>query len=92
MSKLLLKIILVIDILALIILLVFSQFLIKYDIVSGITTDGFGRELSEAPAILRSTGLVGEWSGLGWYISDSLCAFALLGIAYLLFEVITDRK
>ena len=92
MKKLFLKILLAIDVLAFILYAVCALFLVKYDTVSGITTDGFGRVLTKAPLIFQSQGLMEEWAGLGWFAVDTICSFALIGIAYLLFCAITDRK
>ncbi len=92
MKKIFLKIILGIDVLAYIVYVVCSLFLVRYDTVSGITTDGFGRILTKAPLFFQSTGLMEEWAGLGWFVVDTVCAFVLIGIAYLLFSVITDRN
>ena len=92
MKKFLLKILLAIDVLAIIIYQVCALFLVKYDTVSGVTTDGFGRVLTKAPLIFQSQGLMEEWAGLGWFAIDTICSFVLLIVAYLLFSEITDKK
>ena len=92
MKRLILKTFLVLDIFVFLTLTVFSQFLIRYNTVSGITTDGFGRELKDAPMILKSTGLIDEWAGIIWFLVDTFCAVSLIVIAYLLFQAIIDRK
>jgi hypothetical protein len=92
MEKIFLKILLAIDVLAIIAYQVCALFLVKYDTVLGITTDGFGRVLKKAPLIFRSQGLMEEWAGLGWFAVDMICSFVLFAVAYLLFTSITDRK
>ena len=93
MKKFLLKTLLAIDVLAIIIYQVCALFLVKYDTVSGVTTDGFGRVLVPAPALFSSPYLsIEEWAGLGWFAVDTICSFVLLIVAYLLFSEITDKK
>ena len=92
MKKLFLKILLAIDVLAFIIYAVCSLFLVKYNTVTGITTDGFGRILTKAPLIFYSQGLMEEWAGLGWFAVDTICSFILIYVAYLLFKKITDKN
>lgn len=92
MKRTILKVFLGMDILIFIVYAVCSLFLIKYDTASGITYDGFGRVLTKAPLVLRTTGLVEEWAGLGWYLLDTFCSLILIGIAYLLFTAITKNK
>ena len=91
-KKLLLKILLAIDVLAIIIYEVCSWFLVRYNTVTGVTTDGFGRVLTKAPLIFQSQGLMEEWAGLGWFAVDTISSLVLLYIGYLLFKKITDRK
>ena len=92
-KKLFLKTLLAIDVLAFVVYVVCSDFLVRYNSVTGVMTDGFGRVLVPAPALFRSSYLgVEEWAGLGWSAVDTICSFVLLGIAYLLFKKITDRK
>ena len=82
-----------IDVLAIIIYQGCALFLVKYDTVTGVTTDGFGRVIVPAPALFRSAYLgIKEWAGLGWFALDTICSFVLLAIAYLLFSKITDKK
>ena len=93
MKKTFLKILLAIDVLAIIIYQGCALFLVKYDTVTGVTTDGFGRVIVPAPALFRSAYLgIKEWAGLGWFALDTICSFVLLAIAYLLFSKITDKK
>ena len=92
MKHTILKVFLGMDILIFIVYAVCSLFLIKYDTASGITYDGFGRVLTKAPLILRTTGLTEEWAGFGWYLLDTFCFLVLIGIAYLLFTAITKNK
>lgn len=92
MKRTILKILLGMDVLIFIVYAVCSLFLIKYDTASGITYDGFGRVLTKAPLIFRTTGLVEEWAGLGWYLFDTCCVLVLIGIAYLLFTTIMKNK
>lgn len=92
MKKLLLKILLAIDVLTIIIYEVCATFLVKYNTVSGVTTDGFGRVLTKAPLIFQSQGLMEKWAGLGWFAVDTICVLVLLGVAYLLFSGITEKK
>ena len=86
------KILLAIDVLAIIIYQVCALFLVRYDTVSGVVTDGFGRVLTKAPLLFQSQGLMEKWAGLGWFAVDTICSFALLIVAYLLFHKITDKK
>ena len=92
MKKLLLKILLAIDVLAVIIYQVCALFLVRYDAVSGVTTDGFGRVLTKAPFIFQSQGLMEKWAGLGWFVVDTICSIVLLAVAYSLFKKITDKN
>ena len=92
MKKLLLKCLLVLDILVFLFYAVCSLFLVRYDTVSGVATDGFGRVLKKAPLILQAQGLMEEWAGLGWFVVDTICSLGLIFVAYLLFTTITDRK
>ena len=92
-KKLFLKILLVLDVLAFIIYSVCATMLTKYNSVTGVVTDGFGRVLVPAPALFRSSYLgIEEWAGFGWFIVDTICAIVLIFIAYLLYETITDKK
>ena len=92
MKKALLKILLAIDVLAVIIYQVCALFLVRYDAGSGVTTDGFGRVLTKAPFIFQSLGLMEEWAGLGWFAVDTICSIVLLTVAYSLFKKITDKN
>lgn len=92
MKKIVLKILLGLDVAALIVLIIYSQFLIRVNSDLGIITDGFGRELSRAPVILRMTGVIDDWAGIGWFIVDLVIGIALLTIAYFLFVAATDKK
>ena len=93
MKKLFLKILLAIDVLGLVIYEVCAMFLVHYNSVTGVMTDGFGRVLVPTPALFASSFLgIEEWAGFGWFAVDTICSFVLLGIAYLLFTAITDRK
>ena len=92
-KKFFLKTLLVIDVLAIIIYQVCAIFLVRYDTVSGVMSDGFGRTLVPAPALFRSAYLgIKEWAGIGWFAVDTICSFVLLAVAYLLFSKITDKK
>ena len=53
MKKLLWKILLAIDVLAIAIYAVCSQFLVCYNNVTGVTTDGFGRAFVEPPIFFK---------------------------------------
>ena len=33
-----------------------------------------------------------KWAGLGWFAVDTICVLVLLGVAYLLFSGITEKK
>ena len=92
-KKIFLKILLAIDVLTFIIYLVCAELLVKYNTVTGIVTDGFGRILVPAPALFRSKYLgIEEWAGLGWFAVDTICSFVLIIIAYLLYKGITNKK
>ncbi len=91
-KKLLLKILLAIDVLAIIIGGVCSVIIERYDAVSGFTTDGFGRVLVETPHFVKWYLRIGEWAGLGWHIIDTICFFALLAVADFLYKEITNKK
>lgn len=93
MKKLFLKILFAIDVLVILVYTVCAMFLVHYDSVTGVMTDGFGRVLVPAPALFASDFLgIEEWAGFGWFAVDTICSLVLLGIAYLLFTTITDRK
>ena len=88
MKKLLLKILLAIDVLAIAIYAVCSQFLVRYDAVSGVMTDGFGRTIVEPPIFFKLYLHIGEWVGLGWFIIDTIGFWIAISIAYLLYKKI----
>ncbi len=92
MKKIFCIILLCLDVLTFLVLCILSQFIIKVDAVTGVTTDGFGRILSNTPWILRMAGMH-EWPGVKWFIVDSICGWLLIGIAYILFMTIEgDRE
>lgn len=90
MKKLFCKILLAIDVLAFLLLAIFSQFIKVFDAYTGVMTDGFGRVLSKTPPILRTAGIY-EWAGSGWSAIDTIVAFALILIAVFFCEQITDK-
>lgn len=92
MKKLFLKILFVADVLAILFLVVCSLFFRRYDSVTGVVTDGFGRMLTEAPAFLQSQGLMENWAGFGWSLVDSVCALILIFIAAVLREAIWGKN
>ena len=91
-KKLLLKIILAIEIFAIIIYSVLAHFIVKVDSVSGVMTDGLGRVIVEPPLFFKWYLQLGEWVGLGWFIIDTIGFGVALFIAYALYEKITDKK
>ena len=91
MKKLILKFLLVIDILAFVVYFVCAEFLIRYDTQTGAVRDGFGRMLTDAPAILSVAGLSKEWAGFGWFVVDTSVSFILLYFAYALFKAATKK-
>lgn len=92
MRKVFLKFLLGIDILVFAAYLICAEFLISYNAVTGVMSDGFGRELTEAPAIFSVIGLFKDWAGFGWFVVDTTVSFALICIAYLLFKAIRKIK
>lgn len=92
MKKLLLKILLAIDVLAIAIYAVLSHFLVKVDSVSGVMTDGFGRVISEPPIFFKWYLCIGEWIGLGWWIVDTIGFWAAVIVAITLYNKIKDSK
>ena len=92
MKKLILKILLTLDVLAIIVFEVCSVFLRKYDWDASIVTDGFGRVLKETPKWLRAGVGLEEWAGFGWAVADGLVVLALIGVAYVLREKIWVKK
>ena len=91
MKKLILKILLVVDVLAFVAYFVCAEFLIKYDTRTGVVYDGFGRMLTEAPAVFSAAGLFKEWAGLGWLVVDTAASFILLYLAYVLYKAATKK-
>ncbi len=92
MKKLLLKILLAIDVLAIAIYAVCSQLLVRYDAVSGVMTDGFGRTIVEPPILLKGYLGIGEWVGLGWFIVDNIAFWTAVCVAIILYKKIKDNK
>lgn len=92
MKKLFFKILLAIDVLAIIIYSIFAHLLTKVDYESGVMTDGFGRLIVEPPLFFRWYLQLGEWVGLKWFIVDTIGFWLAIFIAYSLFSAITDKK
>ena len=92
MKTLLFKILLGIDVLAIGIYAVFSQFLVKVDSVTGVMTDGFGRVISEPPFLFKWYLCLGEWVGLGWFIVDMIGFWAAVIVAITLYNKIKNNK
>ena len=92
MKKLLFKILLGIDVLAIVIYAVFSHFLVKVDSVTGVMTDGFGRVISEPPFLFKWYLCLGEWVGLGWFIVDMIGFWAAVIVAITLYNKIKNNK
>ena len=92
MKRLFFKILLAIDILAIVVYTVCSQFLVKINSVSGVMTDGFGRTIVEPPLFFRWYLCIGEWVGLGWFIVDTIGFWISIYIAYLLYQKIKETK
>lgn len=92
MKKFFFKLLLIIDILAFIIYAACATFIARYDTLSGITTDGFGRVLTKAPLFFYSQGIMEKGAGLGWFVVDTICSLSLIAIAYLLFGKITENR
>ena len=89
--KIFLSILLAVDIIAFLILLVNSQFIVGYDHVTGMVTDGFGRTLYPAPPLLQMA-YIYDWPGPQWYAVDWICSVILLYIAGILLHFITKKK
>ena len=81
MKKIVLKILLAIDVLAIIIHTVLAHFITKVDYASGIVTDGFGRVFVEPPLFFRWYLYIGEWVGLWWFIIDTVGFFVAFSVA-----------
>ena len=92
MKKLIFKILLAIDILAIVIYAVCSFFIVRYDAVAGVMTDGFGRAIIEPPLIFRWYLCIGEWVGLGWWIVDMIGFWTAVFFATFLYNKIKDKK
>lgn len=92
MKKIVLKILLGLDAAVIIVLTIYAQFIVHVNSELGIITDGFGREISKAPAILRFTLFIDEWAGISWLIVDAIIYIVLFAIASFLFTKITEKN
>ena len=81
-----------VDILAIVVYAVCSFFIVRYDAVAGVMTDGFGRAIIEPPIFFKLYLHIGEWVGLGWWIVDTVGFLVAISVAYVLYEGITEKK
>lgn len=92
MKRLCLKILFVLDVAAIAIGSVLSMFLTKYDSVTGIVTDGFGRVLIKTPWFLRRYVQAEMWAGIGWFAVDTVCFWVLVAVACIVYARLKDTK
>lgn len=56
---------------------------------NGVSIDGVGRPLLDAPAIIRFLllGVQGRWAGFGWFCVDFIIVWGWIGVTYILISV-----
>lgn len=56
---------------------------------NGVSIDGLGRQLFDAPAVIRFLllGVQGRWAGFGWFCVDFIIVWGWIGVAYILISV-----
>lgn len=86
------KILLAIDVLAIAIYGVCSFLIVRYNAVTGVMTDGFGRVIIEPPVFFEWYLCIGEWVGLGWFIVDMIGFWVAVTVATILYKKIKDNN
>ena len=92
LKNLILKILFGIDVLIIVIGGVCSSLIVKYDVATGIASDGFGRTITEAPLYFRIPGVFDKWAGIGWLLFDTICGWILIWFAYILYKAFSNKK
>lgn len=72
-------------------LVVKTQMTVSVDPVTGLQYDGFGRELFPAPYLMRRMGMH-DWTGLFWFIIDSIVGWFLAILDYIMITSLPSTK
>ena len=89
--KIVFRILLVVDALALIGFVALSQFGTAYNTATGVLSDGLGRALLDTPAFLRFLGIE-RYVGMGWLLFDVVVILGLLALGAIFFAFSCNKK
>ena len=71
---------------------IFGYWIVSYFVVSlhdGVTFDGFGRQLTHTPGLVRllTFGFLSDWRGLWWFAAEVLLTGVVGGVARALIQL-----
>lgn len=68
-----------------------ATFVVKYDSKTGISYDGFNRQLYDVPFFLLGSG-IDMWAGIFWHFIDIVISFLIFGLISFLFKFSEEKK
>jgi len=68
-----------------------AVFIVKHDPRTGISYDGFGRQLYDVPFFLWGSGIE-RWAGFLWHFIDIAFSILVVGLVSFLFKVSEEKK